>query len=181
MITVDNTFVEIKSKLDYESYRNFVRFTLFRGKGYKIGPVSLFITLPILILLTLFMGIFSKDTLSIILCISLFVLLLLMLNLYFIMPKISYKKSTPLLADEVIHRFYENHLEVDAIGENVKGADTYQYTVFKMIYEVNSAFYLKMTNGIAFIIPKKYLDAGQIDYLNKFFANRFGDKYKNCY
>lgn len=181
MVTVDNTLIEIKSKLDYESYRNFVRFTLFRGKGYKIGPVSLFTALPILILLTLFMGIFSQDTLSIILCVSLFVLLILMLNLYFIIPKVSYKKSTPLLADEVIHRFYENHLEVDAIGENVKGADTYQYAVFKIIYEVNTAFYLKMANGIAFVISKKYLDAGQIDYLSKFFANRFGNKYKNCF
>jgi len=173
--------IEIKSKLDYESYRDFVRFTLFRGKGYKIGPVLLFTMFPIVILLTLFMGISTHDTLAIILCILFTVLSILFSNLYFNMPRVSYKKSKPLLADEITYRFYDDHVEGDAIGENVKGADSYQYAVFKKIYEVNSAFYLMMTNGMTLILPKHYLDAGQIDYLSKFLATRFDGKYKNYF
>jgi len=54
--------IEIKSKLDYESYRNFARFTLFRGKGYKIGPALVFGMFLITIPLSLFRGIFIHDT-----------------------------------------------------------------------------------------------------------------------
>jgi len=109
------------------------------------------------------------------------VVLILFLHLYFNMPRVNYKKSKPLLADEITYRFYEDHVEADAIGENVNGADSYQYTVFKKIYEVNSAFYLMMTNGMTFILPKKHLNAGQMDGLRKFLASRFGDKYINCF
>ena len=40
-------------------------------------------------------------------------------------------KSKPLLADEITYRFFDDHVEGDAVGENVKGTDSYQYTVFK--------------------------------------------------
>lgn len=178
---MDTLLIEIRSMLDYESYRSFARFMLFRGKGYKIGPVLLFIIFPIVILLTLCMWIFTHDIFPIILCILLVVILILFLNLYFNMPRVSYKKSKPLLADKIVFRFYEDHMEGDATGKNVKGVDSYQYAVFKKIYEVNSAFYLMMTNGMTLIIPKRYLNAEQINYLNKFFVNRFGNIYINCF
>ena len=173
---MENLLIEIKTKVDYETYRNFIRFLLHRGKRYKI----LFVTLcPILALLLLIMGIPIQD--SIPLCVLMVIFIFLLSFMYFFLPRISYKKSKPMIPDETIYRFYENHIEGDYIGENAKSTGSYQYTVFKNVYEVKSAFYLRLMNSLVIIIPKRCLDAGQIDMLSRFFMYRFGEKYKNCH
>ena len=178
---MDNILIEVKSKPDYKSFRNFARFALFKGKGYRVGPIILFILSTTLIILTLILSILTQGILVIVLCSFSVAILFLFLYLYLLMPRISYKKSQPLLADEIFYRFYEDRLEAEGAGENVKGAESYRYSVFKNIYEVKSAFYLMAANGVTVIIPKQYLDAVQIEYLSGFFKNCFGNKYKKCF
>ena len=173
--------IEVKPKLDYESYRDFFRFTLFIGKGYKTKPILFFTILPLMILLTFYLGVIEYFTLATVICFFSSIIWVLYLFLYFKVAKTSYEKSKPLLADEITYRFYDDYVESDFVGKNIKGIDSYQYTAFKNIYKVNSAFYLMLINGTTLIIPKRCLDMNQINYLSTFLSNYFGDKYKNCF
>jgi len=173
--------IEIKITLDYESYRKFARFMLFRGKGYKVGPVIAFILLPIVTIAALAWNIMTGDLFIFIMYMILFTVFVLLLYLYFFAPKRAYKKSELLHAGDTVHKFYEDHIEITAEGEHIKGTDTVQYTIFKKVYEIDSAFYLMMLNGMTLIISKKYLNAEQTEALSRLFQKRFSDKYKNCH
>ena len=158
-----------------------MRFMLFKGKGYKILPIILITTISISIVVLILSGLFLQRPFFNASSVLLFIVLILYLGIYFGLPKISYKKVKSVFPDETFYRFYDEHLEVVALGDIVKGIDTLKYKVFSKIYEVDSAFYLMMTNGTSMILTKQTMEAGAINYLSGFLAYRFGDKYKNCF
>ena len=173
--------VEILCKLDFESYRDFVRFSYFKGKGYQVMPPLFFALVPVVGLVATFMGITFYDTMCVMLGILLMFMTLLFAFLYFIMPKITYRKLAPLFAGRITYRFYEDRLESEATGENVSGSDTLQYSALKKIFETKSAFYLVMVNNMSLILAKKYMDPRQVVALHDLFATRERIKFKCCY
>ena len=177
----DNFLIELKFVFDYESYRDYIRFLITKGRWYKVFPILMYIIFPILSLQTLILGIITQNSVNIMLFVLFIIVILLYSFMYFYFPKISYQKSKSTIADEIIYKFYENHLEGNSISENFKSFASYQYDDFRKVYEVHSAFYLMLMNHSAFIVPKRCLDAGQLYMLSNFFMYRFGEKYKNCH
>jgi len=181
---MDGILVECKTgKLDYKSYRNYSRFMLFRGRGYKIGPILFFSLSGILLAYFLLVKVpaNSFSVFDSVMWSILGGLVALLLFLYFLQPKIAYKKREPLLADEIRYRFFEDRLEAESEGKCAKGTSDYKYPIFKKVYEVNTAYYLMLLlNSTAIAIPKQYLDETQIEMLSHFFSDYFGEKYENC-
>jgi len=97
---------------------------------------------------------------------------------FFLEPKASYKRSQRLNPGEITFRFYENHVEYISVGLESNVFSAYQYTAFKYIYEVDSAFYLLSRSNTWLIIAKRYLNPGEVNYLHGLFANRFGENFK---
>jgi hypothetical protein len=164
--------VEVVTDNNYQKYKDFIRFSLFRGKYYRFGFPS-FIALVILALAIFVLTVLTieMDTFLTVLFIFLFTVILLFAYLYFVLPVTGYKKARSWAKGiRLIYRFGEDDFTLKT--DNTENSDfvddaKLKYNIIFRIYETDKAFYLYLSKAQAFIISKSDIIAGSVDDLRE--------------
>jgi len=176
---MENLIVEVKGSSDYVTCAQFFRFMLFKGKNYKTLPRFVFALFIILGVFSAAIVAVSREFIFLILLGLDFFALAMYLFLWFVVPKITYKRAKEMGNHEIVYKFYPDCIDISSTGENINGNEKINWTAYKTFYEVESAFYLFL-GGVAHIIPKKDLTDNQKFLLSAFLSTSFPDKYMRC-
>jgi hypothetical protein len=170
--------IKVTSSIDYLAYREFLRFSFFKGRYYKAAHVA-FLAIPLAIaaaLFTMMAATGNSDYLRLMIIPGF--LLIVYACVDHLLPMWHYRKYKLSFGDEIDYRFYDEYVEVEAIGGNVHGTEKFMYYVFKNIYEIDSAFYLVLRRNVGVILPKSGLSEKQVEYLSKMFRRIYQYTFK---
>lgn len=175
---MDQPIIEIQTKNDYETLKEFYRFFIFSGKGRRGGQRFAFIMAVFVMFAALFSWIFTKDSMFLIFGGVMLIVVILFAVMYYITPKLVFKRAQKVMAENLLYRFFDDHIEVEARGENTKSSESVNYSVFTMVYDVKNAFYLKLTSGVTYIIRKQDMEEAQTAALGEFLKHKFTERFK---
>jgi len=170
--------IEIQTKFDYVTFRDCIRFQLFKTKLSKVFTTVLLIMSSLVLSVSLLAWIFLSDVSYLTYSVFGAICLIMLLLFYFVGPTMVYRMSKPMMADETIYRFYDNHFEFFSVGDNVQSSNLFQYETIQKVYEVNRAYYLFAPYYLVFVLPKHCLSSEQILQLSDFFSSHLGKKYE---
>ncbi len=177
------TPIEFTVIKDFEVYENFIIFSLFKSKRYRTAKTTFFLPFLLMIPLAVILLLldFPTDLPIFLLAIALFTLAVFGF-LFFILPKIQYKKLTALFTAPQAFAFYDTYFEVSQQASTASGFSKIGYCELTKAYETHNAFYLFISSNQAFPIPKKALAHAQCMALeNVLKTNLEPKKYKTCY
>lgn len=146
---------------DYAILKGLIRFSLFKGKYGKVG-LLLFIIFSIItysVCLLSFIN-FGADKIIGIFALFIFILDLLMLYMYFLLPKISYKADNKFHGMKNEYTFGNSEFIVDTIGDDYSGTCKMSYDKINKVYETDRFFYINLRNNQYFIIDKLKISDG---------------------
>ena len=168
---------------DEETFVAFQRFHLvtFNGKLSQAPSWIVIIVTGIFCLMALIAYIKTGNMEYIIAAGTIFFCDAIWLCIYWIAPKISYKKSMASHLPETSHcyRFYRDHIIIETAGSALSETANFSYSLIAKAFETPDAFYLQLANKRTFfIIAKKNLLQEQTERLSGFLAHRFQNNYK---
>lgn len=173
--------ITVTIEKDYEVYKEFVVFSFFKTKRYKMGKM-IFPLLTLIIVLLMIFNIFYFDTISFLLESIMLMFLILFDYLLFLAPKLNYKKLPEMFKVPQIFTMSDIFFEVRQASDSSSGYSKIKYSELVKVYEIESAFYLFIHPVQALPIPKKNLTAEQCVAIQQLLrANMEPKKYKLCY
>jgi hypothetical protein len=151
--------IKVDTLYDYDAWKKFQRFFMFRGKYYKVKRTIFIAFIPLLIAaivieLTAFGPVRTKSVIYS--CVGL-VTVLLIGFLYFIRPKLFYNKSN---LKNVLNTyiFTEDKMIVSSTANGLNGSSEVSYSFFRKAYETDDSIYIFRALNEAFIISKNNLN-----------------------
>ncbi|MCL2631690.1 MAG: hypothetical protein FWD45_01150 [Coriobacteriia bacterium] len=166
-------------KIDVETFRDFSRYKLLHANNRRSLKI-LVAVVPSSLLLCIFGLVVLRESRFYIFSYASALTIILYAFFYFYQPDSVYRQNELLPSGESTYRFYDDRVEQIHLNTNIYSLASYQYTAFKEIHDANSAFYLVLVNDTCLILAKRYMDAGEISYLQDFLANRFSNVFKSA-
>jgi len=168
---------------DFEVYENFIIFSLFKSKQYRTAKTTFFLPFILIIPLAVLLLLMGFPPLLPIAALSLSLFTFLVFGfLFFILPKIQYKKLSVLFTAPQAFSLYETYFEVRQEADTASGFSKINYSELTKVYETHNGFYLFISTNQAFPIPKKALTVEQCSAIeNLLKTNLEPKKYKSCY
>ena len=128
--------MEIKatSKFDYETIKDFVRFSMFpnsNAKKYMTGFIIYFSVMTMVILLL--MMIFGVSKYMLILLVLMIVFFAIMLFFYFMLPKIQYNALGKMKDAENEFTFYDDYIRASTNIEGMSGISEIKYSMIAVM------------------------------------------------
>lgn len=168
--------IKASSKYNWETIKKFNRFHNFKRGKFKIVCNVLLVLCTIIILadtvISLIFNTFSGDTLSRLL-IWIFVTIMLIF-VYFIMPKVAFKKNKVGKNSENLFTFREDTFEIEGSNGNYNGKSEIKYSVLHKIYETREFLYIYINFNQAYIVDKKTISDEAL--LRELLVSKIGNK-----
>ena len=155
------------------------RFSMFKGKLYKLGPILIYIIGVMMISLALYSGFsYGFETMDIV-CIFLFAIMLIVIIYFmYIALKIYYKSAKLNLGAINKFNFAEEYLIAESVSELANGCSKIRYNALYKVYEIDDLIFILISKSQAFIIPKKDCTSQDIIDLRRILQGKV-KKYKN--
>jgi hypothetical protein len=180
MVMERETIAEVETQITYDMFKEFYRFSLFKGRYYKITPWYFLIIVSIGALMALYSGLtygFERgDTLTLVFLTTLSVVMAI---LFFYMPKKGYDTAKVHFSAPNIYRFTEDALYAESMSELSKGTSEIRYEAIHRIYEFKKVIYIFISNAQAFPIDKSNFDPEGLKRVREILKGKLGKKYKS--
>lgn len=145
------------SKYDWETIKKFNNFHNFKRSGIlnalHIIIIVCFLIGLIDIVMSLIFGYFDSETLS--RFITLILVTFIMILIYFILPKIMFKKNKVGKDAENRFVFKEETFEIEGGNGNASGKSEIKYSVIHKIYETKEFMYIYINSRQAYVVDKE--------------------------
>lgn len=162
--------MEIKATTMYDekTMKDFIGFSLFKGRNYKVRRKIAFWIWPVLILLQLGLialelamrlNIDTFDTLIF----AFFLCVLTWAGLFYLLPAFLFRQSKKLLGTVNTFVFQKDGFLMSSESPLFKGDSTWQYSALYKVYETQSYLYLFITGAQAYILQKNGITGGSAE------------------
>lgn len=155
--------MEIKAKTtyNYEVYRDFQRFNIFKGKNSANGKVWILIISFVGIAVSIFNLIaFGSDSIVWLMMAIIILADLLFGYMYFIVPKIQYKSAKKFADIENNYIFKDDELSTTSNNAQYNGSSTMKYEMIFKVYESKDYFFIYINKMQAYIVDKSQIIDG---------------------
>lgn len=177
--------IKVETEYDYEVFKKYFRFFVFRGKHYTVKKniFFAFIILVTSICIISLIDVITSERFELYFFVLLIVYLILFFNwifLYFIRPKLFYKK------DKMKDRLYtfvfrEDKMLVSSAGSGVSSSSEVDYASLLKAYEIDDFIYLFINPRQAYLVNKTNIDMIAVNNLRNLLKSKFPpDKYIIC-
>lgn len=172
--------IKAKCKYDLESIRALTHLSTFKKSNPKTRIIFYnIITSALLSIVVLEFAFFGADvTLYLLLCAVLF-LGFLENFLYFILPRISFKKMRTFKNVENEFVFCDDMLKVVSKTKEYSGEGQIEYTALVKAYETSRYFFLLQTERQTYIIDKSTIENGTVEDIRNKLISKI-EKYIIC-
>ena len=158
--------IKIITKITYDMYKKYCKFSLFRGKFYKIEPPLIYIVSAIVLLLSLSLGLsYGFEVMDIAVILIFTIITVVLTVMLFVLPKLYYKSSKISSESTNEYKFFEEYLTIESDSELVYGSSRIGYAALYRIYEVDDFIFIYISNAQAFIVPKENCSPSDVDEL----------------
>lgn len=176
--------IKITTVYDYETYKKFYQFGLFRGKYHKIRKWVLLIFCPTVLIDYFRKMFFSNEHIFLFNKIAFVIILaacLYLFLLYFIMPKIFYGSQKKFIDGLVDFIFTDDKIKIKSLSAKYSGSSEFQYDLLYKVYETNDFFYLYLRKRSAYILRKVDINLDIVDNLRELLNKKLSPKkYIRC-
>lgn len=174
--------MENETLINYEAYKEYYLFSLFKGKRYKSRPRMFYSISAVGIVISLLTGVAFEFDIPIITFLGIFIVLnILMSFLIYYLPKKYYKSAEKIYEGINRYKFFRDYFTVEKNTDEAKGNSEIKYSALYKIYEVNEYFYIFISRTQAYMVDKKGFEASEFDAVREIFKNKLGRKYyKYC-
>jgi len=177
--------IKVDAKHDYEAQAKFSRFFVFRGKYYKTKRLLFFTFLFFLtcyVIMRLIEGVtigYYEPLYLVLMAINL-ILIAVAVLIYFIRPRIFYKKNG--LKDIInTYVFREDKILMTTEHNGVNGSMEIDYAALLKAYETDQYIYLFVSTRQAMLINKKNIDMATLSKLRALLKSKLPPKkYIHC-
>ena len=153
---IKNNEVKITTQITYNIYKKSCRFSMFKGKLYKLGPILIYIMGVMMISLALHSGFsYGLETMDIVSILFFAIILIVIIYLMYIAPKLYYKSAK--LNHGAINKFNfsEKYMLAESTSELANGCSKIRYSALHRVYEIKDLIFILISKSQAFIIPKR--------------------------
>ena len=180
--------MEIKATTVYDekTMKDFIGFSLFKGRNYKLRRKIAFWIWPVLMLLLLGLIVLElamnldTDTREK-LIMTFFGCILLWFGFFRLFPAFLFNQSKKLLGTVNTFAFQEDGFWMSSESPLFKGDSTWQYSALHKVYETQRYLYLFITGAQAYILQKNGITGGSAEELRERIAGRLpSGKYVVC-
>lgn len=173
--------VRVSTVVNYEEYKTFFRFSMYRGKGYKLKSFATVLIMLAAIAVSLAGTVFYYNPLMLFALIFSTLMTITLLIIWFYMPRYSYLSSFISKGSKDDYVFRDDIMIVQSVTEYVKSKNEISYNQLYKIYETNKHIFIYLTPGSAYIISKKaFVNQSDIAELRSFLVSKMPEKYVNC-
>ncbi|MHB1484271.1 MAG: YcxB family protein [Saccharofermentanales bacterium] len=168
---------------DFPCIKEFVRFTLFKGKGQNITgkKIGLVVLMSVVFCLSLINMIINSFEAGIIVFFITLMIICIFGYLYFIYPKKVYKSAKKLASMKNEYLFQEDEFTMTSDNPEFSGKSTMKYTFLNMVYETEDYFYLFIDKAQAYIVRKSDITNGTSEQIREtIIYNMPPEKYIIC-
>ena len=174
--------MEIKAscKFDFASVRALYHLSLFRKHNPRVLMILYTVTFCVLILVISYAVILTAPPhLPPTLYVA-FVLPLLVCFLYFVAPRLQYRRMAKVKKLENLYIFGDDALKVFSKSDEYDGEATVAYAFFTRVYETSKYLFLFQTNPQAFVVDKSTIEGGTVEEIRTRLSAFVGNKYILC-
>lgn len=173
--------VRVSTVVNYNEYKTFFRFSMFRGKGYRFKSFASVLIMLAAIAVSLSGTILYYNPLILFAFIFSLFMTITLLIIWFYMPRYSYINTFIAKGSKDDFVFLDDIFMVSSVTEYIKSQTEISYSQVFKIYETNKHIYIYLSPGFAYIINKKtFVYHADIAELRSFFVSKMPDKYINC-
>lgn len=178
----EGDILENETIINYETYKKFYLFALFKGRYYKMGPKLFYIISAIGIFVSLITGfVFGFDSVIKIFLILFIILIAVMSLLIFYLPKKYYKSAEKIYQGINRYKFFDDYFQAEMDNGSAKGTSNIKYDALYKVYEIPEYFYIFISRSQAYMVDKSGFNIIELDSLTAIFKNVLGKKYyKYC-
>ena len=177
-IEIENNGIIITTQITYDIYKKYCRFSMFKGRLYKVQPILIYIIGALIIPLTLYLGFsFGFNTMDIVAITVLPIIIISITYSMFISPKVYYK-SAKNISSINRYNFSEEYMTTESTSELANGFSKIMYSALHKVYEIDELIFIFVTKSQAYIIPKKDCSYQSIIDLRRILKKNI-KKYKN--
>lgn len=174
--------VEVKTKYTLDIYKEYVWFSLFRGKYYRYGKATFPFLTALMCLYTIWAFVSGFDDVFIsVIGLAGFVVCVLFYVYAFTMPKKYVNRSPSLFQTSMVLMFNDDSLTSEQIGDIASGTGVTKYEALQKVYETKTTFYLYLTPRQALLITKSDITKGTPEELRSLLRAKLpAKKYVLC-
>jgi len=173
--------IEVKTKYDLDTHKEFFRFLFFRGKYYRYKQLAFTITGAFMVMLwvTFFFIIPDSFIANIFLAIGI-VLVLWAQMVPAILSRQNTKEASDLSQTGLDIAFDEGRISIKSPGESPEETSALPYEKVFGAYETKNDFYIFITRSHPFIVSKKDFVKGSPDDLKMLFQTKMAKNFVIC-
>ncbi len=171
---------------DEKTMKDFIGFSLFKGRNYQLRRRVAFWIWPVLMLLLLGLIVLelamrlNADTLDT-LIFAFFLCVLTWAGLFYLLPAFLFRQSKKLLGTVNTFVFQEDGFLMSSESPLFKGDSTWQYSALHKVYETQNYLYLFITGAQAYILQKSGITGGTAEEIRSRMMKRLpSGKYVVC-
>lgn len=173
--------IRVSTVVNYDEYKTFFRFSMFRGKGYRFKSFSSVLIMLCAIAVSLTGTIFYYNPLMLFAFIFSLLMTVTLLIIWFYMPRYSYINTFITKGSKDDYAFFNDRILVNTVTEHIKSQTEISYSQIYKIYETKKHIYIYLNPGFAYIISKKaFVNHADIAELRSFFVAKMPEKYIHC-
>ena len=172
--------VRVSTVVNYNEYKTFFRFSMFRGKGYRFKSFASVLIMLAAIAVSLSGTILYYNPLMLFAFIFSLFMTITLLIIWFYMPRYSYINTFIAKGSKDDFVFLDDIFMVSSVTEYIKSQTEISYSQVFKIYETNKHIYIYLSPGFAYIINKRHLFITQTLRNLEVFVSKMPDKYINC-
>lgn len=168
--------IEAVTNITYDQYHKFCIFSVFKRKSQRKLIIPLLGLIAFLFVSLLCLGIIENNKTHIIAAtIIIFCSLLIIFLLPFLL-KLVYKSDKCIFKAPINYTFIENKFTVET--KKLNSIAEYSYDDINELYETAAMFYLFITIGKIYIIPKDSFVIGNATDFRNLMKSQIGEKFK---
>jgi len=173
--------IEVKTKYNLETHREFLRFLFFRGKYYRYKQQAFSILGALLIVLWVVFYFLLDCGPSALLLLAVGIVVILWATLVpFILSRQNAREASKLSQNGLDVIFDDDRVSVMSDGEGPDKASLLRYKDIYHAYEAKNDFYIFITREHAFIVSKKDFIPGDAAGLRGLLRAKLGKEFVIC-
>jgi len=166
----ERTLMEIKATTTYSYavYKDFIRFSLNKGKYYKLKQRLLVLIIGLGLLEVIFFKKTTEDnsfswllTVLVIMCLAVFIFM------YFVYPKIAFKSAKKMANIKNEYIFKIDELVASANTPEISANAILKYSMIYKVYETDKYFFFYIQKQQAYILEKKEIVNGTAEQIRE--------------
>ena len=151
----DNMPIEVTTTGSYRYYKEFLSYTLFKGRFFKVKPIILTLLLFAAIILYLIRGFdIGFDSNDFYFIGTFFIILISIIYIVFIYPQNHYKQVRTIIEGRAQYRFDEDSFSTQAVTDMTSGSGRIEYDAITKVINLDDILILQLFTKQAFVIYK---------------------------